>query len=88
MNTGSLRQLVTLDVPNGSSGYLPLNPATWYCAVLSETSGVATLIGRFHPGITTKTRVHLGERIYHVNSLVNREERDVELVLSCTEVFD
>ena len=35
-HSGSYRHLVTLDVPNGSSGYLPLDPATWYCAVLER----------------------------------------------------
>jgi hypothetical protein len=88
MNTGALRQLVTLDVPNGSSGYLPLDPPTWYCAHHGEAAGVATLVGRYHPGITTTTRVHFKTRTYHVVSIVNREERDAELVLSCTEVFD
>lgn len=88
MNTGALRHLVSLDVPNGEEGYLPLNPATWACAVIDEAAGMATLVGRFHPGINTFTRVHLKGRIFHVNTLVNREERDVELVLHCHEVFD
>jgi hypothetical protein len=88
MNSGALRHVVTLDVPNGTNGYLPLNPASWYCAALSEGSGQATLIGRFHPGITTATRVHFKGRVYHVDSIVNREERDVELVLTCHEVFE
>lgn len=88
MNTGSLRHLVTLDVPNGSEGYLPLDPATWACAVTNQSAGVATLIGRFHPGITTATRVHLKGRIFHVNAILNRDERDVELALDCREVYD
>jgi Phage head-tail joining protein len=88
MSVGTQRHLVTLDVPNGTSGYLPLNPATWYCAVLSEGSGLASFIGRYHPGITTATRVHFKGRVYHVDSIVNREEKDLELVLSGREVFD
>lgn len=88
MALGQRGQLVTLDIPNGSSGYLPLDPAEWYCAVSGETIGQATLTGEFHPGITTATRVHLKGRTYHVDSLVNRGERDRELVLSCSEVFE
>jgi len=89
MNTGALRHLVTLDVPDGATGtYTPLDPADWYCAFLSETAGQATLLGRYHPGITTATRVHFKARTYHVVSIVNREERDAELVLACSEVFD
>jgi hypothetical protein len=88
MNTGALRHLVTLDVPNGATGtYTPLDPPTWWCAYLSETAGEATLIGRFHPGITTATRVHVKGRTFHVESVINREERDAELVVSISEVF-
>ena len=87
MNTGALRQIVTLDTPAGDAGYTPLDPATWHCAVIGE--GAATLlIGRFHPGITVHTRVHLKGHVFHVDALRNREERDVELVLTCHEVFD
>jgi hypothetical protein len=88
MSLGQREHQVTLDTPNGSNGYLPLNPATWWCAHLGEGSGQATLIGEYHPGITTATRVHFKGRVYHVDSIVNREERDVELVLTCREVFE
>jgi hypothetical protein len=88
MNTGSLRHLVSLDVPNGSSGYLPLDPATWYCAVLDEGAGMTRFIGRFHPGITTATRVHFQGRTYHVDHVANREARDIEIELTGREVFD
>jgi hypothetical protein len=89
MNTGSLRHLVTLDVPNGSSGYLPLDPATWYCAVLNEGIGTVTFRGRFHPGLTTpNARVHFEGRLFHIDTVINREERDVELDVVCREVFD
>ena len=89
MNTGALRHLVTLDVPNGSAGYLPLNPATWACAVVADAgAGAVLLVGRYHPGITTATRVHLKGRRFHVDEVRNREERNVELALTCHEVFD
>ena len=88
MNTGSLRHLVTLDVPNGSSGYLPLDPATWYCAVLDEGIGLTRFIGPFHPGITTATRVHFSGRIFHVDHVANREARDIEIELTGREVFE
>jgi hypothetical protein len=88
MALGQREHVVTLDVPNGNSGYLPLDPATWYCAVRNEGSGLAVLTGEYHPGITTATRVHFKGRVYHVRSIVNRDERDAELELSCDEVFD
>jgi hypothetical protein len=88
MNSGALRHLVTLDVPNGSAGYLPLDPPTWYCAIRTEGADLATLAGRYHPGITTATRVHVKGRTFHVDEIINREERDVELLLLCREVFE
>lgn len=84
---GEYRHIVTLDVPNGSSGYLPLDPAEWRCASIGEQSGLATLIGRYHPGITTATRVHFQGRTFHVDTLINRGDRNIELVLTCHEVF-
>ena len=88
MALGDRSQLVTLDVPNGNEGYLPLDPSTWYCDVRSEGSGLAILTGAYHPGITLATRVHFKGRIYHVDAVVSRDERDRELVLTCREVFD
>ena len=88
MNAGALRHLVTLDVPNGSNGYLPLNPASWWCASIGEASGTATFVGRYHPGITTATRVHFQGRTFHVDTVLNRQDRNAELVLSCREVFE
>jgi Phage head-tail joining protein len=88
MSIGQAIHLVTLDVPNGSNGFVPLTPPDWWCASVGEGSGNATLIGRYHPGITTATRVHFKGRTFHVDAIVNREDRDRELVLSCREVFD
>jgi hypothetical protein len=83
MNVGTTRHHVTLDGPGG----LPLEPPDWWCAV-DEVTGQTTITGRFHPGITTATRVHHKGRIYHVESLTNREDLNTELVLMCREVFD
>ena len=88
MNIGQYEHLVTLDVPNGNSGYLPLNPATWYCAVLDEGAGMTRFVGPFHPGITTDTRVQFQGRVFHVDYVANREARDVEIELTGREVFE
>lgn len=87
MNTGMLRQLVTLDMPL-VDGVQPLSPATWYCAVRDEGAGTAIVTGRYHPGITRLTRIHLKGRVYHVDAVRNRDERDAELELTCHEVFE
>lgn len=45
------------------------------------------LVGmRYHAGVTTKTRVVFGTRIFHVQGVHNIEERNVELVLAVEEV--
>lgn len=83
MITGTLRHQATLDQSGAS-----LDPPTWYCAAADDGQGQQTLSGRYHPGIGVHTRVHLKGRIYHVDSVINVDERDRELILRCTEVFD
>jgi len=89
MRIGALRHLVTLHQPNGSNGYLPLNPPTWWCAQAPQGNDEGCLLtGRYHPGINTATRVTFNNgRIFNVDSVINRDERDAELVLTCREVF-
>lgn len=41
---------------------------------------------RYHPGITTKTRLLYGSRMLNVTSVQNTDERKIELVLVCEEV--
>ena len=89
MNSGATRHLVTLDQPAGSSGHTPLDPPDWYCAVIAEGgAGGTVFVGRYHPGISTRTRVHFKGGVYHVDEVRNRDERDVELVLTAHQVFD
>lgn len=89
MTLGIHRHLVTLDVPNGNAGYLPLDPATWYCGVFDEgLGGITRFEGPFHPGITTQTRVSFNGRVFHVDHVNNREGRDVALILTAHEVFE
>jgi SPP1 family predicted phage head-tail adaptor len=40
----------------------------------------------YHPQVTTQTRLLFNGRSFSVNGLANLEERNVELVLVCTEV--
>jgi len=89
MNTGALRQLVTLDVPDGATGgFLPLDPPEWYCAAIDASgAGGTVLVGHYHPGISTSTRVHLKGRVFHVDEVRSRDERDIELIVTCHEVY-
>lgn len=41
---------------------------------------------RFHPQVTTKTRLTFGNRVFFVSGVQNTDERNVELVLACQEI--
>jgi SPP1 family predicted phage head-tail adaptor len=40
----------------------------------------------YHSGVTTETRVGFGTRVLQVTSVQNPDERNIELLLVCTEV--
>lgn len=84
---GTYRQLVTLEETDGTGGVRPLDPATWHCAPLAEGGGLLTLVGHYHAGITTATRVQFHGRVFHVDSVLNRGERNAQTQITCKEVF-
>src|SRR5262245_47718556 len=77
-------------------------PAKWACSItpatvrdLERTTASTTLTtathlvrGRFHPGITTASRLLFKGRQLLVVFVGNPEERDLELTLVCAEVLD
>lgn len=88
MPIGDYRHEVTLDTTDGAGGVKPLDPPTWYCAQVAEGGGLVTLVGPYRPDLTTATRVHFQSRTFHVDSVLNRGARDVEISLTCKEVFE
>jgi len=80
--------------------WTPLSPATVWCAIesasaqklerlVSNTVAAAAthvLMMRYHAGVTTKTRVTFGSRVFEVVGVVNVDERRVRTVALCTEV--
>lgn len=42
--------------------------------------------GRFHPGVTTQTRIVFGTRTFSVTGVANPEERSIEMILTAVEV--
>jgi hypothetical protein len=84
MAIGTYQQIVTLDTPSGG----PLDPPTWYCAPLAEGGGLLTLVGHYHAGITTATRVQFHGRTFHVDSVIHRHARAFQTQITCKEVFD
>lgn len=83
-----------------TQAFVALEPATWRCAIAPATARnlerlvagtvIATathlLTGRYHSGITTKTKVTFKSRSFSVVGVVNREERNIETVAICVEV--
>lgn len=91
--------------------YKKLNPSRWHCSIEPATTrdlerrAASTVIatathlitGRYHPGITTKTRITKGDRnpdgsltpgsrSFNVTGVQNPQERNEALVLTCEEV--
>lgn len=52
--------------------------------VLSTATQVVTM--PYHPGVTTQTRIIFDGRLLYVKGVANPEERNIELILLCTEV--
>jgi hypothetical protein len=92
-----------------TEGSVPLNPPAWYCSIEAATaygmereiagtvSATAShlLRGRFHPGISTTTRIfltdlHRGgvERRFEVESVRTLDEAGVQLAVLAHEVLD
>lgn len=40
---------------------------------------------RYYPNITTKMRINWNSRIFNIESVINRDERNIELQLVCRE---
>jgi head-tail adaptor len=53
-------------------------------AVESTASHLLTM--DYHAGVTTETQITFGTRVFTVDGVQNPEERNVTLVLACTEV--
>ncbi len=51
--------------------------------VISDASHLITL--RHHAGLTTKTQITLGERVFQIQGVVNPEERGLMSIAICTE---
>ena len=78
-----------------SETWSPLSPEYWYVRIRPATARDAehatagTVIthlshlvhGRYHPGVTTATRMTFEGRTYQVTSVVNLDERDREMEL-------
>jgi len=75
--------------------WTPLVPPTWYVRVRPATAKDAERVtagtvithlsqivhGRYHPGVTTQTRMYHKGHTYQITSVVNLEDRDREMEL-------
>lgn len=81
-------------------GWDTANPSTWWCSIepattrdlerVAATSVIAQathiLRGRYHPEITTKSRLVFGTRYFAVNGIGNLEERSIDMEVVASEV--
>lgn len=42
---------------------------------------------RYHPGVTTQTRITFGTRVFNVTGLINVEERNIETIALAVEII-
>jgi head-tail adaptor len=77
-----------------------LTPSSWYVSIEPATArdlervAAGTVIstashivkGRFHPGVTTKTRMAFGGRTFSITGKANVEERSIDMELIAVEV--
>lgn len=75
-------------------------PSTWHCSIepattrdlerVAATSVIAQathiLRGRYHPQITTKSRLVFGTRYFSVSGIGNLEERNIDMEVVASEV--
>lgn len=75
-------------------------PAYWPCSIDPATTrdlervAAGTILatashvvkGRYHPQITTQTRLMFGTREFHVTGVSNPQERNIQTVALCEEV--
>jgi SPP1 family predicted phage head-tail adaptor len=52
--------------------------------VMATATHVVTI--RYHSGVTTKTRVTFGTRVFSVTGVQNADERNIQLQLVCEEI--
>jgi len=85
MGIGEYRHLVALEAP--------AEPETWACSVSSASTSVVDgqvgyfLRGRYHPGITTETKVLFEGRTLQVQAITDVDERHVSLQVFAVEVI-
>ncbi len=80
--------------------WIPLDPTVWACSIQQasartlEALGAGSVVsqathlvrGRYHPGITTHTRLTFDGRTLSVIYVANRDARSIETDLVCAEV--
>ena len=50
-----------------------------------QSVGVYVVTGQYHSGVTTKTRLRVGSRVFQVTGAANVDEVGTEMVLTCVE---
>lgn len=76
-----------VDVMNTRAGIYPMSGKEFFVAetVNSEVSHKINM--RYMPGITPDMRIMFGERAFSIVSVINFQERNIELQLLCKEVI-
>lgn len=89
-----------IDEASWTDDFVPLTPATWYCAIKpigarerellaspSSVTAVTHLIeGDHRPDLDTHTMIEFGARRFYVNAITNHDERNITVTLQAVEI--
>jgi len=77
--------LTWTDVDTVWGEIVPVSGSESLTADAVQSSQVHMVTIRYYPGITTKMRIKYNERIFDIKSVLNENERNRTLTLSCLE---
>jgi SPP1 family predicted phage head-tail adaptor len=75
------------DVATLSAALVPLSAREFFHAQQTQADVTHKVMLRYRPGLTPTMRLVVCGRIFHIASVIDREERQVELELLCKETL-
>lgn len=65
----------------------PLSGREYFAAQQVQSTVSHKMQMRYQPGIKPTHRIQWGERVFDINASLNKDERNVELIIFCTEAI-
>jgi len=82
---GNVRKTWTAFYSNVPAEITPATSKEIWAGTQEKTSNTHVVVIRYGSGIDTTMRVVYGSRIFTINGILNKDERNIELTLLCRE---